>query len=490
MNRRVTTLTRRRTSARQFQILGAALVAAYVVAQFAIFQISLGRLPASWTIGGQAFPDQSIDEAMAQLQTDLQQPLNLRYLTSTLTLDPALIDFTFDITQTRRLAVEARTRSASLTDFLRHLVLQPPAPRDIPVVISYSDEKARAFLADVATQYDRPPVPPAPQPETLSFQPGRSGYLLNIADSMPPLEDGLKFAVDRSVNLVVDQIAAPAPLLEQLQQLLQARLEQFPGAAGVFLKDLRTGQELGLNPHLPFSGSGVLKLPIVLEIYRRSELPFDPATADRLTATLTSELSHLPADQLLNQIGAGNAVLGAQTVTVALGQLGLRDSYLALPFDQPITATAGLKTAANTNPPIDTNPSPAQQTTAADMGLLWEMIEQCQRGGGTLLVALDQQLTPDKCRHMIELLRDHTPDDMPGLEFSPQSDQLVLAQRPGGEFDTRGSAALVHTPGSDYVLVVFLNTARQSLDTAAADAVLADLAKAAYNYFDLAAAQP
>jgi hypothetical protein len=91
---------------------------------------------------------------------------------------------------------------------------------------------------------------------------------------------------------------------------------------------------------------------------------------------------------------------------------------------------------------------------------------------------------------MIELLRDHTPDDMPGLEFSPQSDQLVLAQRPGGEFDTRGSAALVHTPGSDYVLVVFLNTARQSLDTAAADAVLADLAKAAYNYFDLAAAQP
>ena len=183
----MTTSTRRRRSARQFQIIGVTLVVAYVIVQFIVFQISLAHLPASWTIGGQAFPDQSIDEAVAQLHTDLQQPLTLRYLTTTVTLDPALIDFTFDITQTKRLAVEARTRSASLTDFLRHLVLQPPAARDIPLIISYSDEKARAFLADVATQYDRPPAPPVPQPEALTFQPGQSGHLLNIADSMLPL---------------------------------------------------------------------------------------------------------------------------------------------------------------------------------------------------------------------------------------------------------------------------------------------------------------
>src|SRR5512141_2971260 len=136
-----------RRGTRGWQILGVFAVVAYVIVQFVIFQISLSRLPASWTIGGQAFPDQTIDEAMTQLATDLQQPVTLKYLTATVQLEPATIDFTFEITETKRQAQDARMRSSSLSDFLRHLILQSPAARDIPVVASYSDEKARAFLA-------------------------------------------------------------------------------------------------------------------------------------------------------------------------------------------------------------------------------------------------------------------------------------------------------------------------------------------------------
>ncbi len=117
-----------RKPVRGWQALGIFLVIAYVIVQFVIFQVSLSRLPATWTIGGRAFPDQTIDEAILQLQDDVQQPLTLHYFTSTVTLDPQVVDFTFDITETKRLAQEARTRSSSLTDFLRHLILQPPAP--------------------------------------------------------------------------------------------------------------------------------------------------------------------------------------------------------------------------------------------------------------------------------------------------------------------------------------------------------------------------
>jgi hypothetical protein len=98
-----------RQGRRGWQALGILLVIGYVVVQFVIFQISLSRLPASWTIGGQAFPNQTIDEAMTQLETDLRQPVALRYLTSTVTLEPSAIDFTFDITETKRLAEDART---------------------------------------------------------------------------------------------------------------------------------------------------------------------------------------------------------------------------------------------------------------------------------------------------------------------------------------------------------------------------------------------
>src|SRR5512139_858740 len=213
-----------RQGTRGWQVLGVLVVIGYVVVQFVMFQVSLSRLPASWTIGGQAFPNQTIDEAMTQLETDLQQPVTLRYLTSTITLEPAAIDFTLDITETKRLAQDARTRSSSLSDFLRHLILQPPATRDIPIAASYSDEKARAFLAETATRLDAPPRSPAPQIDQLTLTPGQPGRLLNIVDSMPPLEDALKSAQNRAAELVVEDRAAPPPTLEELKQLLQARL--------------------------------------------------------------------------------------------------------------------------------------------------------------------------------------------------------------------------------------------------------------------------
>ena len=318
-----------RQGTRGWQALGVLFVIGYVIVQFVIFQVSLSRLPASWTIGGQAFPNQTIDEAMTQLEPDLQQPVALRYLTSTVTLKPSAIGFTFDITETRRLAQDARMRSSSLSDFLRHLILQPPAARDIPVVASYSDEKARAFLAETATRLDLPPRSPAPQSGQLTLTPGQPGHLLNIVDSMLPLEEAVKSAQHRTAELVVEDRAAPPPTLEQLQQLLQARLATFQGTASVFVKDLQTGEELHLNSDVPFSGGGVMKLPIVAEIYRKYDLPLDITTTQRLTATLTAELTNLPANQLLNQIGEGNTFAGANTTSASLANLGLRNSYLA-----------------------------------------------------------------------------------------------------------------------------------------------------------------
>jgi beta-lactamase class A len=474
----------KRQGTRGWQALGIVLVVGYVLVQFVIFQLSLSRLPASWTIGGRAFPNQTIDEATAQLADDLQQPVTLHYLTSTVTLEPAAIDFTFDITETKRMAQDARTRSSSLSDFLRHLILQPPAARDISVVASYSDEKARAFLTDIATRFDVPPRPPAPQIEQLTLSPGQPGHLLNIVDSMPPLEEALKSAQNRTVTLVVDDKTAPLPAIKQLKQLLQARLAAFQGTASVFVKDLQTGEELHINPNVPFSGGGVMKLPIVAEIYRKYDLPLDITTTQHLTAALTTELSNLPANQLLNQIGDGNTFAGANTTSASLANLGLRNSYLAQPFDQPITATAGISTPANSTAAINTNASPANQTTASDMGLLWEMIDQCSHGGGALLVVYPNQYNPIECRQMIELLQANTPTDIPALLGNGLPTQARIAHRPGGTFDTRGDAALVHSPGGDYVLVVFLNTANQNFDWTTANTIMADLSKATYNYFN------
>ena len=118
-------------SFRAWQALGIIVVVLYVVIQFVVFQLSLARLPGTWTIGGRAYPDQSIDEAIAQVNIDLQQPVTLYYMTNTIALDPSAIDFTFDFTVTTRLIRDARSQSSALTDFMRRLIFQPPAPHDI-----------------------------------------------------------------------------------------------------------------------------------------------------------------------------------------------------------------------------------------------------------------------------------------------------------------------------------------------------------------------
>ena len=118
------------------------------------------------------------------------------------------------------------------------------------------------------------------------------------------------------------------------------------------------------------------------------------------------------------------------------------------------------------------------------MGLLWEMIYQCGKSGGALLVVYPDQFNPLKCQQIVELIQDHAPADVPELLRGGVPKDAQIAQRAGGSFDTRAAAGLVRSPGGDYVLVVFLNTANQNLDWTVADSIMKDLSRAAYNYFN------
>lgn len=475
---------RRRRSLRQLQVLGIIAVVLYVLVQFAVFQFSLSRLPGTWTIGGRAYPDQSIDDAIAQVNVDVQQPVALHYMTDTLTLDPGAIDFTFDYTETARLAREARAQSSALTDFMRQLIFQPPAPRDIPIVAGYAQEKVRAQLIDIAGSHDQLARPPTPITPTMTLEPGRPGYQLNIVESMRGIDAALKSLTHRTADLAVEQVPAPPSNFDQLIVLIQARLAAFSGTASIFVKDLQTGQEIDLNPNIAYSGLGVMKLPIVLEVFRKFDTPLSVTATQLISNALSTELSNLPANQLLNLIGDGNTFAGADTLTASMRNLGLRDTYMAQPYDQPITVTHSISTPANSNLIVNTNASPSIQTTPADIGLLLEMIDQCAHGGGALLVIYPDQFTPDECQQLIDLLQRNSPTDVPSLLRGGVPDLSMVAHRPGWNADTRSDAALFFTPGGDYVVVVFLNTPHQAMDWNEVNPQMADISRAVYNYFN------
>ena len=461
---------RRQSSRRQYQVLGVLAVIGYVLAQFVTFQLSLGRMPATWTIGDRAYPGVALEAAVAQAQLDLQQtPLQLLYRADVIDLAPATIGFSVDVTETVRLARAARYQSAALTDFLRHLILQPPAPHNVPVVIDYSDEQLRARLAEIAARLDQPAQSPEPLTATMTLPAGQPGYQLNIIASIGPIETALRSVEQRAVELMVDDQPAPPPTLDQLSRLFQARLITFNGSAGLFVKALRTGEELDLNPKGAWAGVGVMKLPLLIETYRRYAEPWPPALMAVVSAALRSEATTAPTNDWLAFLGNGEALVAAHDVSASMQALGLRNTFLRQPFDQP---------------PANTNADSSIQTTPAEIGLLLEMIDQCRGGGGALLVVYADQFTAEKCTALIDWLTQNSPADVPSLLRGGVPDANAVTHRPGGNADTRADAALITSPGGDYVLVVFLTAPGRELSWAAVNPIFNDLAKGAYNYFN------
>jgi beta-lactamase class A len=476
------TWSRPRRAWRRLRVLGIVAVVVYVIIQFITFQLSLSRLPATWIVAGKTYADVPIDSAMQQLTGDLQQPIVLHYFTQSIALQPRAIDFTFDADLTAQSIRIARTENSALTDFLRHLIFQPPAPREIPIVAGYSDEKARALLTDLSTRYDQPARPPVPQPDSMTLVPGQPGFQLNIVQSMPPIEAALKSAVDRDVKLVIDHQPAPRPGIDQLSQLIIGRLALFPGNSSVFLKDLQTGHEINLNPQVAYSGLGLMKIAILTEVFRKLDQSPDITLTQRLTSTLGLD-NNFAANALLGFIGENNIPNGVKVLTASLRNLGLVNTFMTAAYGETTTLPSPV-TPANSNAAANTRADPAIQTTATDMGLLLEMIYQCSHSGGTLMVVYPGRFTPAECAQIIDLLKQNPPPGQPPFLRGGLPAEASIAHRPAGNAGTRADAALTSSPGGDYVLVVFLNLPNQGLDANIANTVMTDISRAAYDYFN------
>ena len=468
-------------------MLGVILVAAYVVAQFFAFRASLARFPRSWSVAGEAFPDQAIDEVIGRIHSALDTPVTLHYDTDTHVLMPVAAGFRFDegatVAEIRRALVE----SATAGNFLRHLIFQPPEPRDLPIVAGYSDEKIRSTLSDMALAFDKPAQPPTPNLKTMSLEAGQPGYMLNIAASVKPIGSALTSIRARDANLIVDQQPAPQPSLDQLRDLIQERLKAFHGNASVFIKDLRSGDEIRINSEVAYSAIGLMKIPIMVETYRKLNEPLDAQTSRWLTETIDSESGNAGANALLRQIGDGDASAGAGRLTASMRFLGLVNTFMATPYDQADAKPPAISTPANSQKGFRTNPDPYMQTTPEDIGLLLEMIYQCGQGGGALTVAYPVSFTPGECQHMIDLLKQNVitdKDGLPSLLRGGLPEGTPLARKYGWNFDTRADASIPFTPSGDFVMVVFVNTPQAWVEWEVVNGIMVDVARAAYKFFN------
>ncbi len=466
-----------------------AITAALLAPSYLRYRQTRGVAPPGVRLAGLEFGSADAAAVTATLKRQFGEPVAVYYGDERILLRPPMVSFEVDTAAMLAEAHKYETPDHLIRLWIGEGINRPPAAVEVPLRYRVDRAGLDAWLADIAARYDRPPLPPRISAADLSILPGHGGVQMDQVASRARLLAALADPRIRTANLVLRETAAPPVKIALLAELLQTRAAQFPGIVGLFLHHLATGDEVALNADVAFSAMSTMKLAVLTETYRKLSAAPDVQTTQWINETVALA-GNGAANELLGLIGDGDAEQGAQTVTDSLRRLGLRDSFMAAPYDQ---AGPRIVTAANsrTDPStgsgqaINTDPDPTVQTTPADMGLLLAMTVSCSEGGGTLLAAYPGQITQAECRQLVDALKLNDVTDLivSGL---PQGTRAV--HKHGYAAGVVGDVAAIWGPAGPYVLVIFLDTPGW-LEWDVASEAMGELARTTWDYFALVARQ-
>ena len=472
---------RRRSGLIAWLIIVIAVAALFLAWQYFGFRLASRTLPAGMTMAGLSVEGMTREQALNALEVAFATPVEVICQDQPLSLAPNSVELRYDAEETAANLDATLSTRGGLDGFIAHVLHRPLGPVDVPVAVSYSDRRLDGFLARVAQQFDRSPQEPVPLPESLTFRHGQPGYELDVEASRARLSVALVSATKQQVELVGRTEEASSLSFDVLEQLLQSLLDDHVGLIpGIFIKDLQTGNELDINANVAFAGLSVLKIAILEETYRALDPPLGPEITDWVSDTMGITSSNFKANLLLRDvIGNGDGYQGAENLTASMNYLGLVNTFMATPYDEQVVPPT-IVTPANSRTDVTTNPDAYVQTTPLDIGLLLEMIYQCSQGGGTLMVAYPEDLAAEECAQMIEWMSRNRIDSLTevGVPVGTQ-----VAHKHGFTGDTHADAALIFSPGGNFVLVAFLYRP-EWLEWEESAPLIADIATVTYNYFN------
>lgn len=483
----------------------ALLLAAIVLTTLQLVRFSRVRsyLPAGLIVASVPVGGLDRQQAAERLLEVYSMPVELHFGNAVIQMEPSVVDFKLDVESMLAMANLERTQKVFWTDFWDYLWGRSAYPSQIPLSASFSEQRLRAYLeAELAARYNQPATPPLPKPGTAQFEPGVDGIALDVDASLPLIQSALVSSQSRVVTLPLKRTSPSRPAFKNLEILLKQTIQvsdfgdgkPFDGLAGVYLLDLQTAQEihfayrngedLPVNPDIAFTASSIIKIPIMVSAFRRMGNDADPETL-KLLEDMVDKSGNEAADWLMDRVI--DPERGPLLVTEDMLKLGLKNTFLAGYFSFGSPLLQAFKTDANQRTDVFTDPDPYSQTTPSDIGMLLEDIYQCSQTGGSALTAVfPGEITRDECKNMdTYLLNNH----LPVLLTAGLKEATPIAHKHGwvsvnGIINTIGDAGIIYTPNGDFVMVVFLYHPQQLLWDPASK-LIADMATAAYNYYDL-----
>lgn len=470
------------------------------VRELMAFSQQTDRVPSYVVAGGVNIGGMTGTEARTTLQRTFSQPITLYYGDSPIVLDPSSIGF-------RANAEVMVTAALGLTDaggsfwvrFFNHLAQQELQPQtaNIPFTGDYQRNLLRSFLDDIAMRYDQSPGGASYDVGTLTTFVGERGAVLDVERAMDMIDEAIRNPDQRTVVLPVSSADSTRPSLDTLRQLIIEYLDAqgfiFDGdntTAGVFVMDLRTGQEMHILSDVAFSSASTQKLAIMIDYFRY--LTSEPTQDDAwllANSMLCSENSS--SNVLMEVIGGGNIFNGIASVTRTMQRAGALNSFIAAPFEEPGRELGSIAVPATApNPAFNTRPDRFNQSTAEDVGTLLAMIYDCAQYGSGLITAFDDgEFNRRSCQRMLNLM---SANDLERLLQGGIPEDVTISHK-NGWLNTQAvvsNAGIVFSPdGHDYIISVFLwaDSNREDATQVGFERLwplLEDISRATWNHFN------
>lgn len=443
------------------------------------------KMPPGMRIAGVNVAGMTRDEATAAVSESYMAPVNIFHQDERVPLNPADVGFVIDVASMVQIAEERAAAEDPWLGFVEFVLKRPFAPTNVELRATHDRELLTQQLQTIASLLDRQARPAQISADGQLLQEAQSGLVTDVEASVPNVEAALYHPADRNADLVVNTEAAPEFGMETLQANLERKLQSFDGVGSIFIMDLETGEEVSINAGAAISGLSILKIAIFVETYRVLDQPPNEYVQGLLTETAVRS-SNFGANLLLHVIaGEDNTYEGAADLTEAMQSLGLVNTFMAIPYDAPTVPSrpSTYTTPANSRPGQVTVPDPARQTTAEDIGTLLSMIYYCAEDGGGLASVYPDEITPQECQAIIDLMVENTEGNL--IRFGVPED-VPVSHKHGWDSVTHGDAGIVLSPGGDYVIVTYLH--KPDTDFLVSDysfPILWELSRITYNFFNM-----
>jgi len=455
--------------------------------------------PTGMTIAGVPVGGVDPQTASQRVLQVYSSPVEVRYGEAIIHIEPSLIGFQLDMDSMIAAADLERTGGAFWGDFWGYLWGRDPEPVEIPLSASLDEPRLIDYLQkEIAARYDEPPTPAQPIPGSTSFTSGSPGKVLDIPRATQLIEDTLRSPTSRVVSLSFSQVTTLRPTFENLEILLKQIIttSSFDGVIGIYMLDLQTGQEIhfalnqgqeiSVQPDVAFTASSTIKIPILVSYYiKNGSAPIDDQT-QALIAEMIRKSDNNASDAMMNRIDINT---GPLIISQDMQTIGLQDTFLAGFFAPGSPLLRTFNTPANSRNDVSTDPDTYNQTTPLDMGMLLADLYQCASptGGGALIAAFPDKITPQICQQIINYL---STDKIGVLIEAGVPEGTQIAHKHGwitnndGVIRNFSDAAIVYSSGGNFILSVYAYHPVQIVFDQANE-LFAKLGQSVYNFYNL-----